>query len=64
MRRSAGCGSARDSGIDLAGREVPGLDKQRLEGPEPPLVVARQVDLARQLLHAEADNVDIATEQR
>jgi hypothetical protein len=28
------------------------------------LVIAGQVDLARQLLHAEAENVNVATEQR
>ena len=53
-----------DPGIDLAGRKVPRLLEQLLEASEPTVVVARQVDLARQLLHAEAENVDIATEQR
>jgi len=56
--------SARDSGIDLAGREVPVLLEQRLETAEPTPEVAGQIDLAWQLFHAEAENVGIATTKR
>jgi hypothetical protein len=56
--------AASDSGVDLAGREVLRLHKQVLESPQPPSVVAREVDIARQFLHGEAANVEVAAEQR
>ena len=45
------------AGIDLSWTEISGAHKLVVEAAEPTPVIARQVDLARQLLHGEAGGI-------
>src|SRR5205085_7171878 len=64
VRALRGAGATFEARVELTPAQVAGLDEQAFHGAEPAAIVAREVLLARQLLHREAKPLDVATEQQ